>query len=135
MDFPNLEKYVGIPWKINGIDFDGCDCRGIIYLFYKNEYGILLHEFDNIDYKGNRDSLKSLVHQEDYYKNWSEVDNPKLGDVIVIRNFNIPAHLGLVVSKGRMLHAYTDIPSVIESYTSPIWKNKIDGIYRHESRQ
>ena len=35
-----LDKLIGIPFKLGGIDFDGCDCRGICYLYHKHVHGV-----------------------------------------------------------------------------------------------
>lgn len=40
------ERYVGIPYKLNGRDENGFDCVGLITFFFRKEYGIQLPDND-----------------------------------------------------------------------------------------
>ena len=56
------------------------------------------------------------------------------GDLLVVRTFGQPWHLGIVLHKGVMLNSRQDVDCVIESYQHPMWVSKIAGLYRHETR-
>ena len=45
-----FETYLGIPWKVAGRDRDGLDCWGLVYLFYKERFGIALPTGLGFDY-------------------------------------------------------------------------------------
>lgn len=128
------QKYVGLPWKARGVDKLGLDCKGLVYMVYREEFGIELDVFANADYKMSKIGILETLKQNDYHKNWSEIDKPKEGDVIVLLTMGIPAHLGVVLDGGKMLHIQAGKTSNIESYRSLLWKNKIDGFYRHSER-
>lgn len=52
-------------------------------------------------------------------------------DVMVFRSAPKRAHVGLVVSRGKFLHAGRGYDSCIERYTGIQWRNRIEGVYRY----
>lgn len=42
----HIEKYLGIPYRLGGRGFDGADCIGLIWLYYRTEHGITLPDSD-----------------------------------------------------------------------------------------
>ena len=37
-----MEKYIGIPYQSKGRSFEGCDCYGLLQLFYAKELKVSL---------------------------------------------------------------------------------------------
>lgn len=58
-----------------------------------------------------------------------EVDQPKEGDVAIIRGR--PWHIAVVIAPSMMLHAYNGGTSCVEDYAGVRWKNRIEGFYRY----
>lgn len=46
---PNIdEKFIGIPFVQNGRTFEGTDCLGLVYLWFK-EHGVIITEAENVN--------------------------------------------------------------------------------------
>jgi len=125
-------KYIRIPFKEKGRDESGCDCWGLVRLIYKNELGIDLpsnHElYDNTL---QRDLLAKLIEDEKFHK-WSEPQDQREFDVIILNVFGRPMHVGVVTKNGFMIHCSKDTNTVHEKYTSMSWKGRVKGFGRYE---
>lgn len=55
------------------------------------------------------------------------MDVPDEGDIIFIRRW----HVGVVVSPGKMVHAYETGEVALESYHTPVWRPRVQGFYRY----
>lgn len=111
----------------------GSDCYGLIFLYYKHELGIDLPMLTVYPHTKAREVIASIVESEK--PNWTKVDkteNLQIGDVVVINIASFPAHVGIYIGKGRMLHAYQGTDSCVEPLSSPRWKNRVEGVYRYE---
>lgn len=126
------DQYVGIPFKINGIDRNGLDCWHLIALVYKEKLGIELPLFNGLIEDHSITSLRRIVKTINEWKTrWIKVDKPQQFDVVLLRMNNLPCHIGIVVSKNKMLHVMKDIQSVVEDYTNFQWIHKIEGFYKY----
>lgn len=69
-------------------------------------------------------------------RRWIPIEHgeEKFGDVVVLRMRGQPIHVGLVIEKGRMLHAEVGIGSVLDSYASARWVLRVTGFYRYGER-
>ena len=124
--------YIGIPFKDHGRTRDGADCWGLVRIWQKEQRGIDLPSYDD-QYESVKKYNQLCATVEYEAENWTPVTpgDEKLGDVIVIRMRGIPVHVGIVLGGGKFLHVYEGIDSVIESYVSTRWIDKITGFYRH----
>lgn len=126
-----VNKYIGIPFNQHGRDFNGCDCWGLVKLYYNNELGINLPCLSSL-YEHTQDAkIVGVISNEAL--NWRLVDVPDANDVAVLSMRGMPFHVGLMTGKRDMLHIEQDINSVIERIDSPIWNSRIKGFYRHIS--
>jgi cell wall-associated NlpC family hydrolase len=127
----SISKYLKIPYLYNGRDFSGCDCYGLVILYFKNELGI-----DLIDYKNPT-------------KHWNEIDNTDIfsskaenefiennifakNNVMLLLNGNTktPNHVGIILNKDRFLHI---VETGCHITRIKRWKDKIYKVYRHRS--
>jgi len=128
-------KYLGIPYVKGGRDIDnpdsGLDCWGLVVMFYKNEYNIILPRYDNITTSTSsiEDVSQELV-TTDCYKHFNTVQKSKAGDLILLRIGNHPIHVGIVIDNKMMLHANTG-SSVIETYKGMKWQQRIHSFLRY----
>lgn len=126
-------QYVGLPFQERGRSWEGVDCYGIIYLFYRENWGIDLPW--ETGYHGVEDtrSITELVNDE--AQRWHRVPqgSERMGDVVLLRSTETGKHMGLVVTRGKMLHASRMAEAtVVERYNTSTRKARIEGFYRHE---
>ena len=95
------KKVVGTRYLNRGYDFDGFDCFGLCYLYYKHVKGFTPTISD--EYHSHEDFSKSFCAQ---LHEWESVERPKEGDCLfVCFNGDIPMHCGIMISKNQVLHA------------------------------
>lgn len=129
MDF--LNKYISIPYKEKGRDFDGVDCYGLNYLIYKNEIDLLIPSYAD-DYQSAEDGreLGLLINKEKV--KWIKVDIPEIFDGVLIRMKGHPMHCGMYIGDGLFIHCLKGSGVTIEKIDSITWKNRILGFYRYD---
>lgn len=132
----DLNQFVGIPWKEHSASHDGCDCWGLLYLVYKEKFGIVLPLFhDRYDTLEDRVAVRKLMQDEkDLQADWREIypGEETSGDGVLMTLGARPTHVGIVQVPGKLLHIdFGMANSVIESYTAPKLSKRIAGFYRH----
>lgn len=137
---PPAGSYLGIPFKDGadgGDDGDrnGCSCHGLIRLWYKEQYGMILPVYTN-NYNGSsdtehiHDAIARAIADE-----WIETKHPKRGDVIITTSGKANAHIGIVLGEDDMfLHIRIGHDVSGEHWQSIRWRNQIAGYYRHRDR-
>ena len=136
-----VNKYIGIPFKDNGRTMEALDCWGLLWMVWRNEAGIHVPSYDDMyceeDTHGWKQSAGKIANivKSRMGPDWQLIPQgqEELFDGVLLRLFNQPLHVGLVLKKGMMLHSASSDDSIgvaIESYNNPIWKRRILGIYR-----
>jgi len=117
------QSAIGTPFKDQGRDAAGWDCWGLVYCLYRQVFGVELPSY-LVDV--NRRVTVPLMRREQ--ENYQEIPlgQEAPGDMIVLR----PCHVGVVVDRGRMLHAHRGAATCLESYIGVNWRSRIVGIYR-----
>lgn len=133
-------SYVGIPFVVGGRDIHGtgCDCYGLVRGIFSKELGVVLPRLDifqwdmaSSDNLGNR--LKEFAESYTFPTCLRETSQPiQEFDILWLRSI-YPIHYGLAISATEMIHVELGKDSVIEQVTEGRWKNKVLGVYRHES--
>lgn len=126
----NVNKYIGIPYLVNGRDINAVDCYGLVHLIYKNELGINLPSFAEDDIDANR--TQELIAQ--YKEGWEPSANIQAGDVVIFRILGIEAHIGLAIDSERFIHARIGYNSAIERFDSSKWKTRFVGSYKYSPK-
>jgi hypothetical protein len=130
-------QYIGIPFTMNGRERrDGLDCWGLVRLVYAERLGIILPSHTD-GYQGVDDSeglRRVLVHETQIRRAWSrrEVDDIQIGDVVQLDLSKRP-HVGVMVSRGQMLHAFEGSDSCIERLDAPLWERRVRGFWRYDA--
>ena len=134
----DLKEFIGLPFETWGRTYDGCDCWGLVHLFYRDHLGIDIPDYIETgftDYNKNERELVSSVI--DAGKNtWKSVqlNETQYGDVIIFALMGYPVHVGIALNNKDMLHTQEVTNSCIDRYKSFRWQKRITEIYRHASR-
>lgn len=118
-----VDQYVAIPYLPDGRDKHGCDCWGLVRMVYANQFGIDL---------ADRADEADLVHTD----RWVEVypSMQELGDILMFSSGAFKRHVGVCLDRTWMLHANTNMNSVVERYDTVLWKSRLKRIYRYGER-
>ena len=127
----SLIKYITIPYKSHGREFDGIDCWGLVYLIYLHELGISLPTYSE-DYESIADSevIGALIGREKV--KWAKIDVPQKFDTVLIRMKGFPMHCGIYIGDGKFMHCLKGVNTTVEKIEASSWKSRIVGFYRYE---
>ena len=125
-----IKGYIQIPYKWNGCTTDGCDCYGLLVLWFKQELGIQLL---NYKYESNHYSevLGSKVYLDGVHEEFQKVGRHEIQrhDVVLCRNVD-NFHCGVVLDKYQFLHIMENCGAAVSRLAR--WKKRIIGFYRHK---
>lgn len=127
------KKWIGIPFKWMGRDFDGIDCAGLVYKFLE-ENGIKpkVSDSDGLEYSQDwkKEPQRFLrVLNEGGKKIPPDITKLKPFDVLCFRIKGKISHVGIYLGYGRFLHVHKDCASCIERLESS-WKDLWAGAIR-----
>lgn len=126
-----MDRFVGIPYVALGRDYDGADCWGLIYLYYRDVLGrpvpSYVAEMQEREFRPR--GIGPLVDAE-REAHWFEATEPQQGNVVLMRNGRHHNHVGIRLSGGRLLHSDGPGPSCIERLDALHLRNRIVGFYR-----
>ena len=104
-------------------------CFRLVQRVFEDAYGIQVE--DHADAVGQSREARAARFHHVLAAHCVTVTEPQEGDVIIINIGGKPAHIGIVVEPGWMLHAYEGGSAVIESYRAPRWRARINGFWRY----
>ena len=118
------------------LTYSSYDCYGLLKLFYMREFSIELE--DEIYITPDKRSLTEMIENRETYSNivekqknnFTKVSTPQYGDVVLIRSWGIPAHVGIFLEKGHFLHTRKSTGACVEKINN--WNKRILGYYRHD---
>lgn len=123
-----VDKYLGLPYKHLGRDFDGFDCWGLIKYIYK-DIGIELFDI-NTDYDKLWGSKGKNYFMENYYKDWIKVREPRFLDIVgLYNNSNVINHAGIMLDRTRFIHSRRGGVVINNIYD---FGQRVQGFYRHK---
>ena len=134
-DLPSWSNdYIGIPYEPMGRTRDGLDCWGLLRLVYREQFAIDVPSYTE-DYASpeEHEEVGRLIRSETT-RSWKRVDYPGLGDGCLFDVYGEPAHVGVVVWPGIMLHIRRGTGSCVERYDNPTWRPRLMGFYQHPDR-
>lgn len=126
----NLTPYIGIPFKEFGRSITGCDCWGLVKLFYLREFGIILPGYAD-EYKSSVDNISIQQTINTHKTEWIKTEEQEIGNVILLRTGAFLTHVAVIVEPNKMLHTALGVNSCIERYNTPIILPRIEGFYQY----
>jgi probable lipoprotein NlpC len=130
-------RYIGLPWVPGGRSFDGADCYGLATLVYREELGIELRSYDQFYVTAEeREEIAELIAGGTARGPWRDIaiEDAREFDGVVFRLAGFASHIGIVVSRGLMLHVSAGRPARMERFLTGHWRPAIASVLRHESR-
>jgi len=132
----DFSKYINIPYKHLGRSFSGCDCYGIIVLIFKEELGIKLNDYTELQYDKDWHEQGKNHIIENITSDWIKIDKPyKIFDCILFFGRHgscIANHIGLYIGEDKFIHissVYSSMVSRLDSY----WEPKIYSVMRYRN--
>ena len=137
-DEMNVDKFIGIPHHFNESTFDGCDCIGLVRLFYA-EHG-WSQDFTDDGIALTRDNYMLAPQWRRLFRylrrNFTEVSDVDYGDVVLFR-VNDCEHLGVIIDKyGRLLSMTVPEQEGVTTstvYHRSMWQNVEHKIWRRRN--
>lgn len=128
----NFDKYIGIPYKHLGKDFDGVDCYGLLMLIFREELGLELPDFTSLQYsKGlsEKEDAHVLVSCIDKYRDqrWKIVKPPlRRFDAVVFWggcSKSVANHIGLMIDPEKFIHIKENTPVIVSHLDDRIMRS------------
>jgi len=130
-----LDEFVAragsVQFKEHGRDWDGWDCFGLVYCFYREVRGVIVPDYLTA-YENTLDKGPINAAVNDGIKRWTRVEKPVPGDGVLLSCARRPVHMGLIISARDFLHTEVKINTVVEDFTSLLWQRRVLGFYRYE---
>lgn len=119
---PDYSKLIGVPYS-------KMDCWRIAVEFYKIVFN---HDLKNYydEIPQNRDIAKNVIYSS--MGDFTKVETPKFGDLILIRLYGIESHIAVYIDKDKILHTTDHSGCCIDRLAR--WEKLIVGYYRVENK-
>lgn len=128
----DVTSYLGIPYVSKGRDFNGCDCWGLVHLFYQKEYNLELPTYSSWYIDVENLSVLDYTVNTNKSIGYTQVQEPKFGDIILFKIKGFIVHCGIYIGNNEFLHNFFGTNSCIESLDSIKWNRRIEGFYRYD---
>jgi len=118
-DYTRIKKYLGKPYETT-------NCWELAREFYLGEFNLEIKQY----YLGAAPTdkeVESLVRTNK--GDFSKVEEPQFGDLVLIKLKGVECHLGVYVQKDTFLHSIKGAGSVLDKVEK--YKHLIVGYYRH----
>lgn len=126
-------SFLGINYFDKGRDpfvQPGWDCYGLYRYLAGERTGVWLPTYTDTYLHGADAATVAPAMAARYEWQAVPLGSEREGDGIVFTIGGEPLHCGYIVEPGRMLHVLKGRETCFERYTAPMWKNRIEGIYR-----
>jgi probable lipoprotein NlpC len=103
-----LRQWQGTPYKLGGLDRNGVDCSGLVFLTFRSQFGILLP----------RSTEDLSVVGQDVTR-----EHPQPGDLLFFSTGFFGQHVGIYLSNNRFLHASKNRGVMLSNLKEEYWQS------------
>lgn len=118
-------RYLNIPYRKGGRNFSGCDCLGLVQLFYQGEYGVELPAFTEYEASGEISPLADPAHLAAAW-GFEKTSEVFTGYVALLVDEHRQKHLGIMLGSEYYLHTSLNGTAISNS-----WLFRPKAFYRH----
>lgn len=124
-----VNDFIGIPFVDKGRDIKGCDCYGLIKLYYKE---ILNIDIPDVLASPNQPKLAYMEYLANTNKYWSTSQEMKENSIVAMctdaEHPKMITHYGIIIkvdNKLKMLHTFKNVQSHLVDLPNLAYDNKI----------
>lgn len=134
-----VSRYVGIPFRADGLTRDGCHCWGLVRLVLLEQRSLHLPTY-------GEQSAADLIAAARFFRGdsirdpWIKVETPKEFDVVLMTAMSgeprprvVPGHCGVMVDTETVLHVWEATNAVQMKIDHLMIRHKRLGFYRHKA--
>lgn len=128
---------MGIPYADKGRDHAGVDCWGLVRLVLAEQFGVELPSYAQAYASADDGFSVASAVQAGLRDGWVPSDRPETTDLLILRVEGRPWHCALMLNGNQFLHAPArdrrgrPMLSCIDRLDSPLWRSRVEGIWRH----
>lgn len=100
------KRWKGTPYKLGGLNKNGIDCSGFVYLIYQQKFGKTISRTTGAQVRSGKAISKSQL---------------TTGDLVFFKTGYKVRHVGIYVENGTFLHASTSKGVMISRLDGPYW--------------
>jgi len=129
MFYEAAEKVLTVPYKLNGFDLSGWDCRGCVAWGRRNWLGLDSPGMDGW-YPVEQAENPTFVAQamQERVAAWKKCEL-KAGAVVLLRVGERVAHVGLMLDAHNFLHARRVYGTCVDTFQKKTWLRRLEGAY------
>ena len=106
--------------------YEQVNCWQLVREFYMKIYGIELSQYHG---PVTPDAEKTAELITTNRGDFARVEEPRFGDLMLLRILGMECHIGIFIGKGKFLHSLKGTGSVLDSFEK--YKSRVVGYYRH----
>ena len=130
----DLSRFIGLPYQHRGSEYTGCDCYGMVRLFYRDVMNIEIPNYQtmysNQFHKEECEGVINAVCGE-----WLEVQDIGFGSVLTFNILGAVSHVGVHIGDGDFVHSFNGTNSCIESIKDISWNKRLHKAYEWQTNQ
>jgi len=128
----NTDKYLGIPFLHLGRSWDGADCYGLVKLFYKTEFDIVLPEYNYI--KDWQDKDFNYIEKEIWSK-FIKIEQPQKYCLATFKHMcgKIDGHIGIMLDDISFLHIKRNSMAMISKLTNEYCRKSFSAFWEYKN--
>ena len=102
----DINKLIGVPFKLNRRDFKACDCRGIVWLYYKyiKNKEIPFSDGYRVFFRNHKKDIFRMIKVLETFATPVKYNEFKEGDIVIIEDVENVGALGVCINSRQLLH-------------------------------